>query len=165
VKSKLTWAAAAGLAVVSMAASATAVDNTFQARIVIQDACLVNLTAPTTLDFGTNGVLSANVDTSSVVTLTCATSTAYSVSLDAGANPSSAGDVATRRMKSGSNYVGYQMYTDSSRSDVWGTAVGDLVAGTGNGIAQTLTVYGRVPAQTTPPAGTYTDTVTVTVTY
>ncbi|WP_163468383.1 spore coat protein U domain-containing protein, partial [Klebsiella michiganensis] len=27
------------------------------------------------------------------------------------------------------------------------------------------TVYGRVPVQTTPAPGTYTDTITVTVTY
>ena len=30
---------------------------------------------------------------------------------------------------------------------------------------QGLTVYGRVPGQTTPSAGTYNDTITVTVTY
>jgi spore coat protein U-like protein len=30
---------------------------------------------------------------------------------------------------------------------------------------QNLTVYGRVPSQGTPSAGTYNDTITVTVTY
>jgi spore coat protein U-like protein len=39
------------------------------------------------------------------------------------------------------------------------------VSGTGNGAGQTITIFGRVPAQTTPAPGTYTDTVTVTVTY
>ena len=33
------------------------------------------------------------------------------------------------------------------------------------GAAQPLTVYGRVPPQTTPSAGVYTDTVVVTITY
>jgi spore coat protein U-like protein len=42
---------------------------------------------------------------------------------------------------------------------------GALVSATGNGADQTFTIYGRVPAQTTPAPGTYTDTVTVTVTY
>ena len=49
---------------------------------------------------------------------------------------------------------------------MWGTTIGtDTVTGTGNGTAQAITVYGRVPPQTTPPAATYNDTVNVTVTY
>jgi outer membrane usher protein len=39
------------------------------------------------------------------------------------------------------------------------------VASTGNGASQPFTVYGRVPPQTTPTPGAYSDTVTVTVTY
>ena len=34
---------------------------------------------------------------------------------------------------------------------------------TGNGTGQNYTVYGRVPPQTTPAPGTYTDTITVKV--
>jgi spore coat protein U-like protein len=49
---------------------------------------------------------------------------------------------------------------------VWGNTVGtDTVAATGSGAAQSYTVYGRITAQTTPAPGTYTDTITVTVTY
>jgi len=48
---------------------------------------------------------------------------------------------------------------------VGNTVSTDTVAATGNGASQSYTVYGRVPAQTTPAPGTYTDTVTVTVTY
>jgi len=49
---------------------------------------------------------------------------------------------------------------------VWGNTVGtNTVAGTGTGNSQSLTVYGNVPAQATPPAATYNDTITVTVTY
>jgi spore coat protein U-like protein len=62
--------------------------------------------------------------------------------------------------------VTYSLYSDSGRATVWGNTVGtNTVAGTGNGASQSYTVYGRAPAQTTPAAGTYTDTVTVTVTY
>ena len=46
------------------------------------------------------------------------------------------------------------------------TTSGSTVAGEGTGAAQALTVYGKVDAQaSTPAAGTYTDTITVTVTY
>jgi len=66
----------------------------------------------------------------------------------------------------GANSVAYQLYRDSGRTQVWGNTVGtDTVAGTGTGSAQPLTVYAIVPAQTTPPAGTYTDTVVVSVTH
>jgi spore coat protein U-like protein len=41
----------------------------------------------------------------------------------------------------------------------------DTVAGTGNGSAQTLSVYGRIAPQTTPAPGAYADTVNVTVTF
>jgi spore coat protein U-like protein len=49
---------------------------------------------------------------------------------------------------------------------VWGTTIGtNTVSATGNGASQSYTVYGQVPAQTTPAAAVYTDTITVTVTY
>ena len=58
------------------------------------------------------------------------------------------------------------LYSNSGRTVVWGNTVGtNTIAGTGNGSVHNLTVYGSVPAQTTPAAGTYTDTITVTVTY
>ena len=70
--------------------------------------------------------------------------------------PASGATVATRKMTSGAATVNYTLYSDSGRTTVWGNTIGtDTVAGTGNGAAQTLTVYGRVPPQTTPaPAPT-----------
>jgi spore coat protein U-like protein len=38
-------------------------------------------------------------------------------------------------------------------------------AGTGTGTTQTITVYGQVPAQTSPAPGSYADVVNVTVTF
>jgi spore coat protein U-like protein len=69
-------------------------------------------------------------------------------------------------MTSGGATVNYTLYSDSGRTTVWGTTIGtNTVAATGSGAAQSYTVYGRIPAQTTPAPGTYNDTVTVTVTY
>ncbi|WP_280527698.1 spore coat protein U domain-containing protein [Ciceribacter thiooxidans] len=39
------------------------------------------------------------------------------------------------------------------------------MTGTGTGLTENVSVYGRVPAQSTPAPGTYTDTIVVTVTY
>ena len=77
--------------------------------------------------------------------------------------------VGARKMKAGSATIGYQLYQDAGRSLVWGdtlTGAGaNVKSDTGNGMAQAHTVFGRVPAQTTPAAGTYTDTVVVTIEY
>ncbi len=63
-------------------------------------------------------------------------------------------------------FVTYELYRNNGRTQRWGAALNnDTVAGNGNGANQALTVYGRVPGQTTPSAGTYNDTITVTVTY
>jgi spore coat protein U-like protein len=122
-----------------------------------------NLTA-TDLDFGTVGVLSSNVDAASTVSVTCSNGTPYNVGLNAGTGAGAT--VANRKMTSGGNTVSYSLYTDSARTTVWGNTVGtDTVAGTGTGTSQALTVYGRVPSQTTPPPSTYSDTIIVTVTY
>ena len=116
------------------------------------------------LNFGSQGVLSANVDQTSALQVQCTDTTPYNVGLDAGTGAGAT--VATRKMTSGGNTVSYSLYTDSGRTTVWGNTVGtDTVAATGNGADQSYTVYGRVGTQTTPAPGSYSDTVTVTVTY
>ena len=64
-------------------------------------------------------------------------------------------------------YLAYELYRDSARSLRWGnTLTVDTASGTGTGSAQQLTIYGRVPPVSgQPPAGTYNDQVTVTITY
>jgi spore coat protein U-like protein len=104
------------------------------------------------------------VDQTSTVQLTCTNTTPYNIGLNAGTG--SGATVATRKLTSGANTVNYTLYSNSGRTTVWGNTVStDTVAGTGNGAAQNYTVYGRIPAQTTPAPGNYTDTITVTVTY
>jgi spore coat protein U-like protein len=69
-------------------------------------------------------------------------------------------------MTGGGETIDYQMFKDAAYTENWGDTVStDTVSGTGIGTEQSFTVYGRVPAQTTPATGTYTDTVTVTVTF
>jgi hypothetical protein len=51
------------------------------------------------------------------------------------------------------------------RDVAWGNTLSNWESGTGSGLGQSLTVYGLVPAQTTPAPGIYTDTIVATVTY
>lgn len=143
-------------------AQAATVSADMTVQITIQNACDVSTVAPTTLDFGTQGPLTANVDNTSTVTVTCTDGATYNVGLNGGGT----GNVAARQMTNGTDTIDYQLYRDSGHTQPWGTTIGtDTVAATGNGNAQSYTVYGRVPPQTTPPADTYTDTVSVVVTY
>ena len=62
--------------------------------------------------------------------------------------------------------ISYSLYTDTGRSTNWGNTVGtDTKSGTGNGSAQSLTVYGNLTANQYPTPGSYSDTITATVTY
>ncbi|MCB2813678.1 spore coat protein U, partial [Pseudomonas aeruginosa] len=55
------------------------------------------------------------------------------------------------------------LYSDRPGGIVWDNTTG--VAATGNGNDQWYPIYGLVPAQTTPVAGTYRDTVNVTISW
>ncbi len=142
-------------------ARAATATGSFNVQVIIAATCVV--TSATTLDFGSQGVLSANVDQTSTINVTCTNTTPYNIGLDKGLNGSS---VTTRQMKTGSAVINYSLYSNSGRTTNWGNTVGtDTVAATGNGSAQAYTVYGRIPPQTSPAPGTYTDTITITVTY
>jgi spore coat protein U-like protein len=122
------------------------------------------LNSATTLDFGTQGVLAANVDQTSAITATCTNTTPYNIGLDQGVN---GGSVTTRQMKSaGPALIDYSLFRDAGRTLNWGQTIGtDTVAATGNGSAQPFTVFGRIPPQVSPIPAAYTDTITITVTY
>lgn len=145
----------------SSASAATATGN-FQVTVTIAATCIVDSTS--TLDFGSPGVLSGNVDQTTTIGVRCSNTTPYNILLDKGANGAS---VTTRQMKSGTETINYGLYRDSSRTLNWGQTIGtDTAAGTGDGNVQNYTVFGRIPGpQTTPSPGTYTDTITVTIDY
>jgi spore coat protein U-like protein len=67
----------------------------------------------------------------------------------------------------GPSQLDYQLYSDPTRTVVWGNIVGtDTVSGTAIGLPQTVDVYGRIPAgQNRIRDGGYVDTITATVTF
>ena len=154
--------AAAALAAGASTALAATATGTFNSQIAITSQCLVVTT--NTLDFGTAGVIAANIDTTANFDIQCTNGTTYTLSLDAG---SGTGTTTTRTMENGAEDVAYIMTKDAARTLNWGDTGAEIMTGlSGNGSAQTYTVYGRVAAQATPTGGlTYTDLVTITVTY
>jgi spore coat protein U-like protein len=143
----------------SHAATAT---STFSVQMTVTSSCVINSTA--TLNFGSQGVLVANVNGTSALAVQCTNTTPYNIGLDQGQG--SGATVAARKMSSGANTITYTLYSDTNRTVLWGNTVGtNTVSGAGNGASQSYTIYGQVPPQNTPTPAVYTDTVTVTVTY
>jgi spore coat protein U-like protein len=160
-----TTAAVAALAIAAFPASAATTTSSLAVDATVTANCSVSTTA---VSFGSVNVLSGtNADATGGLSVTCTSGTAWSASADAGAGTGAT--LATRKMASGANLLNYALYTDSARTTVWGDAATTATvkySGTGTGAAQANTIYGRVASgQTSVPAGSYADTVTVTVTY
>ena len=143
-------------------ASAATTTSTFRVQLTLTSSCVINSTA--TLNFGSQGVLVANVNGTSTLAVQCTNTTPYNIGLDQGQAPGAT--VAARKMTNGPNAIAYSLYSDSNRTVLWGNTVGtNTVAAIGSGASQSYTIYGQVPPQNTPAPAVYTDTVTVTVTY
>lgn len=148
-------------ALVNVANAATAT-STFQVQMKITSSCIINSAG--NLNFPDTGVIAANVDATSTLSVQCTSTTPYNIGLNIGTGTGAT--VAVRKMTSGGATINYSLYSDAARSAVWGDTIGNnTVASTGTGAAQSFTIYGRVPPQGTPAPATYTDTITVTVTY
>jgi spore coat protein U-like protein len=141
----------------ALAATAT---TTFAVTATVQATCLVSATP---MAFGTYSGVIAN--SSSTVSVTCTNTTPYNVGLSAGL--ATGATVTTRKMTGPAAAVlSYALFSDAARTVNWGQTIStDTVAGTGNGSAQALTVYGDVAAAQFLAPGAYTDTITATVTY
>lgn len=168
VNRRLRQTALAGIAFAGFAASpayAATTTGSLSVNATVTATCSVGTTA---VAFGNVNVLSgSNVDATGGLSVTCTSGTAWSAAADAGAGTGAT--LATRKMANGLNTLNYVLYTDSGRSSVWGDGLlgaTSTYSGTGNGAAQASTIYARVPSgQSSLPAGSYADSVTVTVTY
>jgi len=145
-------------------AGSTVAGNTIAMGLVIEDQCTISV--PAGIDFGTKGIILANVDTTATMTIECTKETPYSIALDAGENAANVVST-TRSLKSGSNYLDYELYYGSVGGTVWGSSVGTNTVdkASADGADETITIYARVPSHQNQPIGTYSDHVTATIWY
>lgn len=154
-------------------ATATA---TFTVTASLTNGCVFgsSLSSPTTnlgtINFGSFPSVPTNVDVVSTsgagsVVVTCTPGTTVAIGMDYGIH----GGSATQRYMANSGAtatLGYQLYQNAARTVVWGTGAQAMTISSFPSTTQTYPVYGRLFSFTTSPtAGTYTDTVTVTLTY
>jgi spore coat protein U-like protein len=115
------------------------------------------------LEFGDYDPVQASpLDAETSLSVTCTSGTPYTLGLSLG--DGAGASVANRYMQDGADQLAYILYQNSGRTTLWGESSNTL-AGVGDGIADTIDVFGRVPMQQAAPAGEYEDTITVTVTW
>jgi spore coat protein U-like protein len=111
--------------------------------------------------FGTYNTLSASsLDGAGSVSVTCDVTSSFQVALSKGQ-----GSFAARQLQSGVNVLYYNLYTDTLRSLIWGDGTAGTTLVSGSGTAATYTVYGRIPGGQNLPAGSYGDSITVTLNF
>jgi spore coat protein U-like protein len=154
------------LAVLAMAATSNAatVQTPFGVSATVQQVCAV---AATNLGFGAYDASSASPNNaSSTITVTCTPDSTYSIALNAGTT--SGGTEAAHLMTDGSSHtLIYNLFTDINHTTKWGdgTLSTTVVSGTADGTHQPYTLFGQIGIGQFVPSGSYTDTVTATVTY
>lgn len=163
------------LATIVIAASLFGAGGVAQAASPATTTMTVSTSIPTTCSLGTVSnvsfpspqTLAVAVDTtaSGSLQVTCTAGGTYTVIADDGGNYDNIN--ATRRMRKGSTgaYLRYGLYTGSARNTAFPATTATATVQTGDGTAQTITLYAKLDAQTATEAGSYTDAVTLTVTY
>lgn len=155
---------AAGCAWLAMAGTASAV------------TCTIGAPAA---DFGSYDVFSATASTTATtLSVTCMLdagdgggnhNVAYAIAISTGASNS----FVQRRMKNGANSLGYNLYSDTARTQVWGDGTGSSEPVTGtmrlnsghSQLTNTHTVYGLLPPLQDAGVGAYSDDLLTTITY
>ena len=131
----------------------------------VRAACQVsNVSA---LAFGSYNVLSPTdiTTTGSFNVRNCsAGGRTYTATLSAGN-----GTLTARLLKNGVNTLAYNVYKDAAYTQILGSGSGGTVTivntNSGSGTGPTHTLYGRISAGQDVPVGSYTDTLTITLTF
>jgi spore coat protein U-like protein len=143
-------------------ASKPAAASTATANIAVSATVNANcIISANPLAFGT--YTGAQNQATTTLSVTCTNTTPYNVGLNPGAT--SGATVTTRQMLNGAATLNYSLTSVSYAGSNCGNTTGSWVGGTGIGSAQTLTVYGTIPASQFVTPGSYTDTVIATVNY
>lgn len=164
-----TAAMAAGLVMSSAALAQSTATGTLNAKIVITKDCAVT-SSGTVLDFGSKASTVAVAATASTaITVKCTNLTPYKIGLQSSAASSATDGTGTMKYNDGSTVhtIGYQL-NQASGGTPWGNVYSGTTntqGGTGSGSDQSYTVYGATTSTLNVAAGTYEDTVNISVYY
>jgi len=160
---------ATGLSVSGMAMAVTLPPVSFTVTATVNKICTG--ASATNLAFGGYTPGAGTVTASSAISVKCTKTTPFTVSLSAG---TTTGGTMTQRLMTdaSSNTLQYNLYTTSGLSTVFGdgTLSSQTQGGTGIGLgtAVSVGVFGQLPDNATnqnAAPGSYSDTITATITY
>ncbi len=101
-----------------------------------------------------------------VISLNCGVGVTAEIALDAGAGLGGKTERRQMHQDTGTDRMDYGLYQDPGRKVHWGDRSGrDTLEVLTTGLTQTVPVYGEIPAGQRVRDGTYSDMITVTVTY
>ena len=164
-----------GLALAFQAQAATVTGN-ITSTLTLISACQVNGSSASSglnfgaLDFGTQDALfgTANAQvlggSGGAMSILCSAGTIPAIRVRAGTHDGQSSG-GTRALADGAgNFVPYDFYTDTGRTQVLAID-GTITLPTSTGVAQTVNLYGQARGKAGLPAGVYTDTVAVELTF
>ena len=155
-----------GLSATSSAATAT---GTMAVSTSVLMSCTISAGAMTFASY--DPTASADNDATATITSTCTTGGAAVITMSEGgrAQVGSTAAIPLRAMFNGDEGAPeallYHLYRDSAGGTVWGNTAETGKAITADGTAQAFTAHGRIPKNQTVGAGSFSDSVTVTLTY
>jgi spore coat protein U-like protein len=140
----------------------------FKGEVVLSQ-CTINTTP---INFGNYDAFSGTpLDAAGFITVNCSRNVVWAhVTLSAS---STSGTFNPRRMKrsAGADLLAYNVYSDVTRTAIFGDGTGGTSGvdikrppGTPRAWSQTVSLYGRISTGQDVPVGTYSDTLTATVT-
>lgn len=149
-----------------------------RARFIVAAAFMLGLAAPAHADctisvtgvaFGTYDPMGASqLDGTGSVRLDCRHNDDPIVSI----GPGGSGNQAARRMANGADTLQYNLFTDAARTVTWGNGTGGtathappVTQSVGLRRIRQSPIYGRIPPRQNVRAGTYSDSLFVTVSF
>ncbi|GLO09926.1 protein CsuA [Pseudomonas putida] len=164
-----------GLALASQAQAAT-VTGSINSTLTLISACQVNGSSGTSglnfgaLNFGTQDALfvTANAQVlgggGGAMSILCSAGTVPAIKVRAGLHDGQSSG-GTRALADGSgNFVPYDLYTDTGRTTLLAID-GTITLPTSTGVAQTVNLYGKAVGKAGLPAGVYSDTISVELSF
>lgn len=134
--------------------------------------CSCHFNTATGISFGNyNPYNNDPIETNGTIQVHCTGLLGLLASIEIALSTGSSGNYLSRTMQSGANTLNYNLYTNAGRTTTWGDGNGgsSIVTDTFTlaigGFTTTDTVYARLPERQNVAAGTYSDTITVTVNY
>lgn len=162
--------AVAALTFCATEANAQTATSTFTVTATVAANCTITTVGIT---FGSYDPVVAHqatpLDSNGSVTVACTSGATTTIGMDQGLTPTATSTAAApeRQMASGPDFLRYDLYQDAARTTVWGdVGTPAEVTYVSTSFAPTLIdIFGQIPAGQDVNVGTYSDTVTATISF